>query len=85
MKFLIESANLIDQIGSFILIIKPTPESILEDIFYYTYFKRFMNETRGGLNFENIAGIFKVENEKEAKQYALQLLEKRDKSSRRNP
>ena len=57
---------------SFFVVTKPSPGSTLEDILFPCTFERLMLQARGGLNADEIVGIFA--DETEARQTAARLL-----------
>ena len=56
----------------FCVVTKPSPGSTLEDILFPCTFERLMLQVRGGLNEDEIVGIFA--DEAEARQAAARLL-----------
>jgi hypothetical protein len=56
----------------FWLVLKPSPVSQLDDICFACTFERLMNQARGGLQEDEIAGIYA--NETEARKTAARLL-----------
>ena len=65
-----------DEIGTFWVITKPTPESELTDILMETDISNMMLQSKGGLMDEGIIGVYK--NGQKAKMIAQQLIQDRD-------
>ena len=57
---------------TFYIVTKPSPVSTLEDIFFACTYERLMQQARGGLQEDEIVGIFA--DETEARQAAARLL-----------
>lgn len=49
---------MIDNIGKFWVVTKPTELSVIEDILFETDIKSLFNQVRGGLKEEDIKGLF---------------------------
>lgn len=67
-------SSVVDQIGKFWVVTKPTNVSVLQDILFEADISYMMNQALGGLKTHDIAGIFK--SEQQAKQQAEKLLGK---------
>ena len=55
----------------FFIVTKPSPGSTLEDILFPCTFSRLMNQVRGGLNEDEIVGIYADEDEARAEAMVL--------------
>ncbi len=63
---------MIDNIGKFWIVTKPTELSVIEDICFERDIKGMFNQVRGGLKEEDIKGLFRDEND--AKRFATDIL-----------
>lgn len=70
--------TLVDEVGKFYVVEKPTKDSELSDVFFETDLFEFVLQMKGGLEKSEIHGIYKTEGK--AKSQATKLLKDRDKN-----
>jgi hypothetical protein len=51
--------NVLDEVGKFFVVTKPSKDSTKEDIMFESDVFHFANQIRGGLKFEDVLGIYK--------------------------
>jgi hypothetical protein len=87
-KFSTELFNVEDEIGKFFVVTKPkNKDTTIDDIVFESDVFYFANQIRGGLNFENIIGLYKQKSDarragtEALKEYEMQLKEMEDAMS----
>jgi hypothetical protein len=73
-RVVLNEARMVDEIGRFWVVTKPTKNSELGDIFFETDLFGFVLQMKGGLKENEIIGVYK--NEGKAKKEAEKLLSK---------
>lgn len=87
-KFSTELFNVEDEIGKFFVVTKPkNKDTTIDDIVFESDVFYFANQIRGGLDFENIIGLYKQKSDarragtEALKEYEMQLKEMEDAMS----
>jgi len=68
--------NLVDEVGKFFVVEKPSKDSTKDDILFQSDIFYFANQIKGGLKPENVVGLYK--NKSDANRIATELLKARD-------
>jgi len=68
--------DLVDEVGKFFVVEKPSKDSTKDDILFQSDIFYFANQIKGGLNTEDVVGIYK--NKSDANRIATELLKARD-------
>ena len=68
--------DLVDEVGKFFVVEKPSKDSTKDDILFQSDIFYFTNQIKGGLNTEDVVGIYK--NKSDANRIATELLKARD-------
>ena len=68
--------DLVDEVGKFFVVEKPSKDSTKDDILFQSDIFYFANQIKGGLNTEDVIGIYK--NKSDANRIATELLKARD-------
>jgi len=68
--------DLVDEVGKFFVVEKPSKDSTKDDILFQSDIFYFANQIKGGLNTENVVGLYK--NKSDANRIATELLKARD-------
>jgi hypothetical protein len=67
--------NITDEVGTFWVVVEPTPSSTADDICFDATIRNMMLQAMGGLSPKEVVAIYK--NEGDAKKHAEQLLKAR--------
>jgi hypothetical protein len=68
--------DLVDEVGKFFVVTKPSKDSTKDDVLFQSDIFYFANQIKGGLNTEDVVGIYK--NKSDANRIATELLKARD-------
>jgi hypothetical protein len=58
-EYTTKAFNVLDEVGKFFVVTKPFKDSTKEDIMFESDVFHFANQIRGGLEFEEVLGIYK--------------------------